>query len=143
MLAMSAVNLSADIIEMLLAMGFFEIPGKNKQWRIFFQPPNKATRWFVHTGGKVRRGKSVHDSTAITPEIRRMLGRHWLEKRGGKLPVKRWTTKDKILTLLKNGATTSDIVNATGWKPHSVRGYLSRLHKSNVLLSERTGRNYL
>ncbi len=126
---MSAVNLSADIVEMLLAMGFAEMPGKNKQWRIFFQPPDRNTRWFVHTGGKVRRGKSVHDSTAITSEIRRMLGCYWLEKRGGKLPVKRRTAKDKILTLLQSGATTADIVNATGWKPHSVRAYLSRLKK--------------
>lgn len=133
MFTMSAVNLSADIVEMLLAMGFVEIPGKNKQWRIFFQPQDKDTRWFVHTGGKVRRGKSVHNSTAVTPEIRRMLGRYWLEKRGGKLLVKRRTAKDKILTLLKKGATTADIVNATGWKPHSVRAYLSRLRKTQII----------
>ncbi|MCB9994877.1 MAG: DUF3489 domain-containing protein [Rhodospirillales bacterium] len=135
MLTMSAVNLSADIVEMLLARGFAEMPSKNKQWRIFFQPPDRDTRWFIHTGGKVRRGKSVHNSTAVTPEVRHMLGRYWLEKRGGKLPVKRRIAKDKILTLLKNGATTADIVNATGWKPHSVRAYLSRLRNGGHIVS--------
>lgn len=73
---MTSPNLSTDMAEMLLAKGYAEAPSDNKQWRIFFQPTSMDTRWFVHEDGKVRRGKSVHNSTAITQEARRMLGRY-------------------------------------------------------------------
>ena len=117
---MTSPNLSADMAEMLLAKGYAEAPSNNKQWRIFFQSSSMSTRWFVHEGGKVRRGKSVHNSTAITQEARRMLGRYWLEKRASKAAPKisapparhratkptpapqLQTAKDKILTLLQS-----------------------------------------
>ncbi len=158
---MTSPNLSADMAEMLLAKGYAEAPSDNKQWRIFFQPASMDTRWFVHEGGKVRRGKSVHNSTAITQEARRMLGRYWLEKRDDKdapkiaAPAARHrttkptpapqshTAKDKILTLLQssNGATTAEMIKASGWQAHSVRAFLSRLRKTNTLLTERTGQS--
>ncbi|MEZ5814333.1 MAG: DUF3489 domain-containing protein [Alphaproteobacteria bacterium] len=158
---MTSPNLSADIAEMLLAKGYAEAPSDNKQWRIFFQPASMDTRWFVHEGGKVRRGKSVHNSTAITQEARRMLGRYWLEKRGGKAapkisaPAARnratkpppapepQTAKDKIITLLQSsgGATTAEMIKASGWQAPSVRAFLSRLRKTNTLLTERTGQS--
>jgi len=39
----------------------------------------------------------------------------------------RRTKKDAVLTLLrcKTGATIKDLTAATGWQPHSVRGFLS------------------
>lgn len=159
---MTSPNLSADIAEMLLAKGYAEAPSDNKQWRIFFQPASMDTRWFVHEGGKVRRGKSVHNSTAITQEARRMLGRYWLEKRGDKAtpemsapaaarhratkpaPASQpQTAKDKIITLLQSpgGATTAEMIKASGWQAHSVRAFLSRLRKTNTLLTERTGQS--
>lgn len=153
---MTSPNLSADIAEMLLAKGYAEAPSDNKQWHIFFQPASMDTRWFVHEGGKVRRGKSVHNSTAITQEARRMLGRYWLENREGKAAPKTsapparnpsikptptpdpQTAKDKILTLLQSpgGATTEEMIKASGWQAHSVRAFLSRLRKSHALKSE-------
>lgn len=158
---MTSPNLSADITEMLLAKGYSEAPSDNQQWRIFFRPASMDTRWFVHEGGKVRRGKSVHNSTAITQEARRMLGRYWLEKRDGKAAPKTsapparnratkptpspepQTAKDKILTLLQSsgGATTAEMIRASGWQAHSVRAFLSRLRKTNTLLTERTGQS--
>ncbi|MFP4465074.1 MAG: DUF3489 domain-containing protein [Alphaproteobacteria bacterium] len=150
---MTSPNLSADMAEMLLAKGYAEAPSDNKQWRIFFQPESMDTRWFVHEGGKVRRGKSVHNSTAITQEARRMLGRDWLETRSDKAapkisaPAARHratkptpapqpqTAKDKILTLLQSpgGTSTAEMIKASGWQAHSVRAFLSRLRKSHVL----------
>lgn len=156
---MTTPNLSADMAEMLLAKGYAEAPSDNKQWRIFFQPLSMGTRWFVHEGGKVRRGKSVHNSTAITQEARRMLGHYWLEKRGGKDAVKisapaahhratkptpapqPQTAKDKILTLLHspNGATTAEMIKASGWQAHSVRAFLSRLRQKHTIVTSQAG----
>lgn len=157
---MTSPNLSHDIAEMLLAKGYQEGPSDNKQWRIFFQPNAPETRWFVHEGGKVRRGKSVHKSTAITQEARRMLGRYWLEKKKtGKqqcrntappTPVnpptdtrkrkasKSQTAADIIRQLLSqpDGTTVADICKATGWQPHSVRAFLSRLRRSNTFSNQ-------
>lgn len=157
---MAAVNLSTDIAEMLLAKGYAEAPSDNKQWRIFFQPASMDTRWFVHEGGKVRRGKSVHNSTAITQEARRMLGRYWLEKRGSKAALKTsapptrhlttkptpapqpQTAKDKILTLLQSpgGATAAEMIKASGWQAHSIRAFLSRLRQKHVILTRSSGK---
>lgn len=157
---MTSPNLSVDMAEMLLAKGYAEAPSDNKQWRIFFQPASMDTRWFVHEGGKVRRGKSVHNSTAITQEARRMLGRYWLEKRGGKAapqmsapPVRNrvtkpspapepQTAKDKILALLQSpgGTTTAEMIKASGWQAHSVRAFLSRLRQKHIIVSHSSGK---
>lgn len=157
---MTSPNLSADIAEMLLANGYAEAPSDNKQWRIFFQPASMDTRWFVHEGGKVRRGKSVHNSNAITQEARRMLGRYWLEKRGGKAAPEMsapaaarhratkstpapqpQTAKEKILTLLQSrgGATTAEMIKVSGWQAHSVRGFLSRLRQKHTIVTSQAG----
>jgi len=52
---------------------------------------------------------------------------------------------DAILKLLdrKNGASIADLQKATGWQPHSVRGFLSGTVKRRLglrLQSERTGK---
>ncbi len=147
---MTSPNLSHDMTEMLIAKGYQEDPSDNKQWRIFFQPNTPETRWFVHEGGKVRRGKSVHKSTAITQEARRMLGRYWLEKKKTgkqqrqnavtvnpspdtrkKKASNPQTTADIICQILSrpDGATVEEIAAATGWQKHSVRGFLSTQKK--------------
>lgn len=156
---MTSPNLSPDIIEMLLTKGYLEAPSDNKQWRIFFRPEKMETRWFVHEGGKVRRGKSVHNSTAISQEARRMLGRYWREKEGKevsatksnfltaslKTPRQKTTASSSaagtIRAMLKrpDGATIDDLANATGWKPHSLRAFLSRLRKTAVVRSQTIG----
>lgn len=80
---MTSPNLQKQIVEMLLDKDFSEEKGGNKQWRIFSSPETtgKDSLWFVHETGKVRRGKSVAKSVAITPEARRMLG-HWMVEKG-------------------------------------------------------------
>lgn len=37
-----------------------------------------------------------------------------------------------IQSMLMKGATSKELEAATGWKPHSVRGYLGTLRKSGV-----------
>lgn len=80
---MTSPNLQKQIVEMLIDKGFSEEKSGNKQWRIFASPETtgKDSLWFVHETGKVRRGKSVSKSVAITPEARRMLG-HWMVEKG-------------------------------------------------------------
>src|SRR5712672_2593208 len=46
---------------------------------------------------------------------------------GGPGPARDGSKADKILELLKRpvGATSKELMKATGWQPHSVRGFLS------------------
>ena len=150
---MSNKNLHDDIVAMLKDKGYIEAPSDNKSWFIFFQPDKPDTRWFVHETGKVRRGKSVHNSAAITPEARRMLGRWQAEQKRGPKTVKQQapakpkaqaqandtgTPKsnsfNKALAVFEalsreDGATVQELIDLTGWQKHSVRGYLSNLRK--------------
>jgi Protein of unknown function (DUF3489) len=59
------------------------------------------------------------------------------------------TKRDRVLTLLRSqgGTTIAAIVRATGWRPHSVRGFLAGMVKKKLgldLASEKTssGRTY-
>jgi hypothetical protein len=88
-----------------------------------------------------------------------MLGRYWLEKRGSKAAPKTsaapaqnratkpppapepQTAKEKILTLLQSpdGATTAEMIKASGWQAHSVRAFLSRLRKKHTIVTNQAG----
>jgi hypothetical protein len=63
--------------------------------------------------------KAPSKSTARTPKVE-----------AGRKPAT-GTKQDKILNMLHStaGATVEAIVKATGWQPHSVRGFLSIVPK--------------
>ena len=52
-----------------------------------------------------------------------------------KAPEKRETKQSKIITLLEReeGATIAELMTATEWQSHSVRGHLSNLRKKRQL----------
>lgn len=52
-----------------------------------------------------------------------------------KAPEKRETKQSKIITLLEReeGATIAELMTATEWQSHSVRGHLSNLRKKRKL----------
>lgn len=140
------MNYETQTIEMLINLGFTEAPSNNKQWRILFKAEDPDARWFVHTSGKVRRGKSVHSSEAITEEARTMLS-DWLTKervdetqskiiseQKGKPkngPSKRVNKTLQVMAALgrDEGVTIDELTAMTGWQPHSVRGFLSNTRK--------------
>jgi hypothetical protein len=47
------------------------------------------------------------------------------------------TKRAEILAMLRKGTTTADICKATGWKQHSVHGFLTALRKQGELTAER------
>jgi hypothetical protein len=49
------------------------------------------------------------------------------------------TKKADIIAMLENGATREQIQKATGWRPHSVRGFLSTLSKSRKVSRDEAG----
>ena len=58
--------------------------------------------------------------------------------------IRAGTKQAQIIALLQRpeGASIAEIVEATGWQPHSVRSAISRLHKKNdalTLVSESDG----
>lgn len=54
-----------------------------------------------------------------------------------RLPSKRETKGDRIITLLKRsgGASIADLIKVTGWQAHSLRGFLSATIKRRMGLS--------
>jgi predicted ArsR family transcriptional regulator len=52
-----------------------------------------------------------------------------------KITAKKSTTKSEAILMLlrrKNGASIEELANATGWQPHSVRGFLSGTIKKKL-----------
>ena len=56
---------------------------------------------------------------------------------GDDLPIARTTKHDRILTLLRRreGATIPEIMEASGWQQHSVRGFLAGTVKKKLGLT--------
>lgn len=49
------------------------------------------------------------------------------------------TKKAEIIAMLEKGATREEIQKATGWAPHSVRGFISTLSKSRKVSRDEAG----
>jgi hypothetical protein len=51
------------------------------------------------------------------------------KKAGGKLKADRTNKKAEVIAMMKRakGATLAEIMKATGWQPHTVRGFVSIL----------------
>src|SRR5450759_249156 len=43
-----------------------------------------------------------------------------------KKPENTWTKSATVLTMIEQGPTMQELMSATGWQAHSVRGFLSR-----------------
>lgn len=64
-------------------------------------------------------------------------GKNAMIPRPSSLPGARRTKQETILTLLgrADGATIADLIGATGWKQHSVRGFLAGTVKKKLGLA--------
>ena len=72
-----------------------------------------------------------------TPSVTSSSDRNGLKRSGRpKRLARRITKKTTIEKLLarKSGATTAQLISATGWQAHSVRAALSRLRKTGVVV---------
>ena len=85
----------------------------------------------THPTRSKRRGEDVHKSKATEKPMSRRP-----KAQEGK-PAGQKTKAGALLTLLrrKSGATLPQLVEATGWQPHSVRGFLSGTVKTRMGLA--------
>ena len=58
-----------------------------------------------------------------------------------KRTAKNGTKNDKIITMLRHGASLQDLTTATGWQPHSVRGFLSAVVRKRLGMTLETSQS--
>lgn len=80
--------------------------------------PQKSTGAKKATGSRTKRTKAVETEKLAAPTT---------GKRKPRESPEGATKTEQVLALLKqpNGATLEDLIAATGWQAHSVRGFLS------------------
>ena len=75
---------------------------------------------------------------SLTPDDRRR--KQAKTRKSGARPPSKLSAIEKLLNR-KSGATTAQLISATGWQAHSVRAVLSRLRKTGVVIDKTANKN--
>ena len=133
-------NIQEKVMVALENMGCTRVENLGRYWRMA-HPERPEFFYFVGKRGGLRAGRTVSESISLTSEVPAVLdGRayeayHSHQRAKAANPTMPAQAKDSrdgtkhtaVLAMLRRqeGATIEEMVEATGWQAHSVRGFLS------------------